>query len=339
MNTFTRRVVGRVHLVHRCSLSNGANGSEGGWKPPPPGESAKAFMDRKWNRTGELAGQTAWPTDRPLGETVDIPVELQPHWQSLERRVTGRKPRRDGPSGRSNMRKSEEDYWLEAGVYGEGAEEDNSGDLKVSSPTDAAAAAAAASGAGNAPSGEHEGGAQGAAASRSQTAAPAGLPPGAFVRHSTVAVHSPEAAAALAVDYAGRMAPACAALPGFLRATLLHDASAGTVHAITAWESAAAASAAADDATYGAGVARVAAHFAGPPAVAELTVLGDYFGAPFPVRAAVQGTEGGGGEDDGVQHAVVEAMSVRELRSALAARSLPTTGLKAQLQERLKGGR
>lgn len=43
--------------------------------------------------------------------------DIQPYWKALESRVVNRKSRRDGVSGRFGERKSEEDYWLEAGVY------------------------------------------------------------------------------------------------------------------------------------------------------------------------------------------------------------------------------
>eukprot|EP00617_Octactis_speculum_P014543 CAMPEP_0185767930 /NCGR_PEP_ID=MMETSP1174-20130828/45808_1 /TAXON_ID=35687 /ORGANISM="Dictyocha speculum, Strain CCMP1381" /LENGTH=190 /DNA_ID=CAMNT_0028452325 /DNA_START=87 /DNA_END=659 /DNA_ORIENTATION=+ len=48
---------------------------------------------------------------------IDDQANLQPYWRDLERRVSGRKPRTTGPSGRENVRRSEVDYWMEAGVY------------------------------------------------------------------------------------------------------------------------------------------------------------------------------------------------------------------------------
>ena len=43
--------------------------------------------------------------------------ELQPYWQNFEKRITSRKPRTDGPSGRSRPRMTEEDHWLASGAY------------------------------------------------------------------------------------------------------------------------------------------------------------------------------------------------------------------------------
>jgi hypothetical protein len=43
--------------------------------------------------------------------------ELQPQWKSLESRLNSRKPKTSGPTGRANIKKSDEDYWQAAGVY------------------------------------------------------------------------------------------------------------------------------------------------------------------------------------------------------------------------------
>jgi hypothetical protein len=88
------------------------------------------FIEKKWGdksvkdvsttlqKQKQQHSAQAWPTDRLSPNEVVEPVsELQPHWASLERRVLSRKPRKDGPSGRKNIRKTEEDYWLEAGAY------------------------------------------------------------------------------------------------------------------------------------------------------------------------------------------------------------------------------
>jgi hypothetical protein len=353
---------------------------------PPAGESAKAFMERKWDRTRKVAdglassswplspaalsaslgssggqSQAAWPTDRPLTDTVELPVDnplgepgvLQPHWQSLERRVTGRKPRKDGKTGRLNIRKSEEDYWLEAGVYSEPAATGDTGGGGGDGGGDALPSSAAVS----AGTGDTAGASAAAlpyalSTNHAAVAAAAGaLPPGTFVRHSTVAVRSPEAAQLLAAAYASALAPAQARLAGFVRASLFHDPTAGTVHAWAAWRSADAASAAAGDPAYAAGVGAVAAHFGGPPAVAELTVLGDFAGqgdggdeegrggeggrdagaVVLPGVAAVAAT--GGAEEEAA--ASVGGLAVPQLRAALAARGLPVAGLKSQLRARL----
>lgn len=43
--------------------------------------------------------------------------EIHPYWKALESRVVKRKLQTVGKTGRSEVRKSDEDFWLEAGVY------------------------------------------------------------------------------------------------------------------------------------------------------------------------------------------------------------------------------
>ncbi len=60
----------------------------------------------------------AW-NDAPLA--IDEYEDVQPMWKEMESRVTRRRSltheQRGGVSGRRNVRKSDEDMWLEAGVY------------------------------------------------------------------------------------------------------------------------------------------------------------------------------------------------------------------------------
>lgn len=52
---------------------------------------------------------------------IDTYDDVQPMWKQMESRVTKRRSltlgQRGGVSGRRNVRKSDEDLWLEAGVY------------------------------------------------------------------------------------------------------------------------------------------------------------------------------------------------------------------------------
>eukprot|EP00579_Thalassiosira_antarctica_P006764 CAMPEP_0201886986 /NCGR_PEP_ID=MMETSP0902-20130614/23736_1 /ASSEMBLY_ACC=CAM_ASM_000551 /TAXON_ID=420261 /ORGANISM="Thalassiosira antarctica, Strain CCMP982" /LENGTH=203 /DNA_ID=CAMNT_0048416761 /DNA_START=31 /DNA_END=642 /DNA_ORIENTATION=- len=61
------------------------------------------------------------PEKLPEPESVDEYEDVQPMWKSMESRVTKRRSltleQSGGKSGRRNVRKSEEDLWLEAGVY------------------------------------------------------------------------------------------------------------------------------------------------------------------------------------------------------------------------------
>ena len=56
-------------------------------------------------------------------EEEEQPFQVQDEWLSMERRVSNRKPRTleeaKGKVGRMNVKKTDEDEWLAAGVYGE----------------------------------------------------------------------------------------------------------------------------------------------------------------------------------------------------------------------------
>ena len=56
-----------------------------------------------------------------VGVVIDHEEDLQPMWQQMERRVKHRTPRtleeRGGHSGRQNIKKTDEDLWLQAGLY------------------------------------------------------------------------------------------------------------------------------------------------------------------------------------------------------------------------------
>ena len=62
---------------------------------------------------------------------IDNYEDVQPMWKEMESRVTRRRSltieQRDGVSGRRNVRKSDEDVWLEAGVYDGGGKSPRGG--------------------------------------------------------------------------------------------------------------------------------------------------------------------------------------------------------------------
>lgn len=67
----------------------------------------------------------AWPTDNDKPLPIYSDDDVQPMWKGMESRVTKRKAlteadlaRKGVSSGRNNVRKSDEDLWLAAGVYG-----------------------------------------------------------------------------------------------------------------------------------------------------------------------------------------------------------------------------
>ena len=84
--------------------------------------------------TNELSTTTNRKQQEPLNITNDD--DVQPMWKEMESRVTKRRSltlqqlqQRGGVSGRRNMRKSDEDVWLEAGVYNTSDDtDDESGD-------------------------------------------------------------------------------------------------------------------------------------------------------------------------------------------------------------------
>jgi iron uptake system EfeUOB component EfeO/EfeM len=53
--------------------------------------------------------------------TIQSDVELQPEWKAMESRVTKRRTltveERQGKTGRTNIRRTEEDVWMENGLY------------------------------------------------------------------------------------------------------------------------------------------------------------------------------------------------------------------------------
>ena len=61
--------------------------------------------------------------------SIDRYEDVQPMWKEMESRVTKRRSLtlqdRGGVSGRRNVRKSDEDVWLEAGVYNSDIDDDN----------------------------------------------------------------------------------------------------------------------------------------------------------------------------------------------------------------------
>lgn len=59
--------------------------------------------------------------EQKFAPTIESDDQVQPMWKDMESRVTKRRPmtveERKGISGRRNVRKTDEDSWLEAGLY------------------------------------------------------------------------------------------------------------------------------------------------------------------------------------------------------------------------------
>mmetsp|Transcript_21830 Transcript_21830/g.47533 ORF Transcript_21830/g.47533 Transcript_21830/m.47533 type:complete len:228 (+) Transcript_21830:245-928(+) len=93
-------------------------------KFPSEGEDGNATASEEENgvnATTATATATASAKQQSEPLNIDNYEDVQPMWKEMESRVTRRRSltleERGGLSGRRNVRKSEEDMWLEAGVY------------------------------------------------------------------------------------------------------------------------------------------------------------------------------------------------------------------------------
>ena len=82
----------------------------------------RPFAEGKYHLRGTLGPASRLNFTSSTGQNRDEEPEeegIQSHWLSMESRVTRRRTKLagEGPSGRSAVPKSEEDMWLEAGVY------------------------------------------------------------------------------------------------------------------------------------------------------------------------------------------------------------------------------
>lgn len=81
-------------------------------------------LEDKFNNNNENESKHTSSTKQQLEPlNIDNYDDVQPMWKEMESRVTRRRSltleQRGGVSGRRNVRKSEEDYWQQAGVYDE----------------------------------------------------------------------------------------------------------------------------------------------------------------------------------------------------------------------------
>lgn len=85
----------------------------------PPAPIKENENDAAEENCANAKSSSTQQTSDPL--TIDEYEDVQPMWKNMESRVTKRRSltldQRGGVSGRRNVRKSEEDMWLEAGVY------------------------------------------------------------------------------------------------------------------------------------------------------------------------------------------------------------------------------
>ena len=132
---FARKASGWHHAsIH--SSSSGVNGSSSSGSRGEADdiiESASANtqwkrnqyrkLEDKFNNNNENESKHTSSKQQLEPLNIDNYDDVQPMWKEMESRVTRRRSltlqQRGGVSGRRNVRKSEEDYWGEAGVYDE----------------------------------------------------------------------------------------------------------------------------------------------------------------------------------------------------------------------------
>jgi predicted acetyltransferase len=88
----------------------------------------------RWLTTGG-SGSTEWrksqldKLEQSFASTIENDEQIQPMWKDMESRVTRRKSftveERKGVIGRRNVRKTDEDNWLQAGLYGTNNEQED----------------------------------------------------------------------------------------------------------------------------------------------------------------------------------------------------------------------
>ena len=83
-------------------------------------ERVSGSTEGRKNRLDQLERKFA-NTGTDTSRLIQSDAELQPEWKSMESRVTNRrtltKEESGGKTGRSNIRQTEEDVWLESGLY------------------------------------------------------------------------------------------------------------------------------------------------------------------------------------------------------------------------------
>lgn len=240
----------RSFSFKRHSAASGGNDG-----PSSIEEGVKHYLDKKYQRTADIDVGLPWPTDRPLDQSTEPVTVLQPRWAGLERRLAGRKPRRDGPSGRINVRRSEEDYWLESGAY-EGLEPTNGlSAVLPGSPRQRSSFELTAE-----------------LKARSDLLPSAGY----FSRHATVTVDAVDAESVVA-EYNASVYPVLREFPGFKRVLLIYDEASGTLHSLSMWEDEELFLAASASTAYSACMSTIAKFFTkGLPEVKNLKVMADF---------------------------------------------------------------
>lgn len=91
----------------------------------PANQSLAYFSDSSWSKKqiDKIEKKFTEPSQR-----VDSDEGLQQMWKEMESRVTKRRPRTlgdtKGKTGRENIKKTDEEMWLQEGLYPDKEEED-----------------------------------------------------------------------------------------------------------------------------------------------------------------------------------------------------------------------
>mmetsp|Transcript_4968 Transcript_4968/g.6744 ORF Transcript_4968/g.6744 Transcript_4968/m.6744 type:complete len:146 (-) Transcript_4968:1291-1728(-) len=119
-------------ILYRCRRNNFRYLSVNGWNGDDPRMSATNVNVSSWRKDELHAIQEKFGTNGTNGpngdggiEVVKSDEELQSHWKDMESRVTRRRrpltvaeaAEKGKPIGRRNVRQTDEEAWLEAGLY------------------------------------------------------------------------------------------------------------------------------------------------------------------------------------------------------------------------------
>mmetsp|Transcript_12705 Transcript_12705/g.26755 ORF Transcript_12705/g.26755 Transcript_12705/m.26755 type:complete len:164 (+) Transcript_12705:424-915(+) len=120
---------GSVPLRHRMfgDKSNSSSSSDNDAESSTPTDSAQRVaasnlsLGNEWRKQQIDKLENRFKGKQLEAHTIDSEEDLQPMWKEMEGRVTRRKLRTltdtGGKSGRMNIKKTDEDVWLQAGLY------------------------------------------------------------------------------------------------------------------------------------------------------------------------------------------------------------------------------
>mmetsp|Transcript_22987 Transcript_22987/g.48939 ORF Transcript_22987/g.48939 Transcript_22987/m.48939 type:complete len:176 (-) Transcript_22987:259-786(-) len=101
-------------------LSGAASSSSDG-KPSAPAVASPASLGNEWRKQQLEIIENKFKGKQLEAMSIESEEELQPMWKEMEGRVTRRKLRTladtGGKSGRMNIKKTDEDVWLQEGLY------------------------------------------------------------------------------------------------------------------------------------------------------------------------------------------------------------------------------